>query len=61
MNAPLTSKAKSYVELRAQFLAAANRHQATVHHYPHPLKGLQGEDLFTDVAVLATPCDEGDT
>ena len=55
MKAPIASKAKSYVQLRAQFLAAATRHQASIYHYPHPLKGLQGEDLFTDVAVLAKP------
>ena len=55
MKAPIASKAKSYVQLRAQFLAAATRRQASIHHYPHPLKGLQGEDLFTDVAVLAKP------
>ena len=53
--APIASKATSYVELRQQFLAAAEKHQASVRHYPHPLKGLQGEDLFTDVAVLARP------
>ncbi|MBP6719917.1 MAG: DUF2817 domain-containing protein [Rhodoferax sp.] len=55
MNAPTYSQATSYPELRTQFLAAAARHGAALHHYPHPLKGMQGEDLFTDVAVLAKP------
>ena len=55
MSAPIASQAKSYTELRTQFLAAAARHNAAVHHYPHPLKGVEGEDLYTDVVVLAEP------
>lgn len=55
MSAPTASTAKTYSELRQRFLATASRHQATLHHYPHPLKGMQGEDLFTDVAILAKP------
>ena len=55
MTAPTASSAKSYSELREQFLTTAQKHQAALFHYPHPLKGMQGEDLFTDVAVLAKP------
>lgn len=55
MKAPVASRATSYQELRSQFLDAAARNQAKVRHYPHPLRGMQGEDLFTDVAVLARP------
>ena len=55
MSAPIASAAKTYSDLRRQFLAAANRHQAVVRSHAHPLKGLQGEDLFTDVAILAKP------
>ena len=51
MNAPTYSQATSYPELRTQFLAAAARHGAALHHYPDPLKGMQGEEPFTDIAV----------
>ena len=43
----------TYATLRAQFLAKAEQHKARIKHYLHPLKGMEGEDLYTDVAVLA--------
>lgn len=55
MSAPTASTATTYSQLRQQFLAAAQKHQATLFAYPHPLKGMQGEDLFTDVAIVARP------
>jgi octopine/nopaline transport system ATP-binding protein len=41
-----------YAMLRQRFLAAAETAGASLHAYPHPLKGPKGEDLSTDVAVL---------
>ena len=55
MTAPTASTATSYQQLRHQFLVAAQKIQARLHHYPHPLKGMQGEELFTDVAIVARP------
>lgn len=55
MTAPSASAAKTYQELRQRFLETAQKNQATLVHYPHPLKGMQGEELFTDVAILARP------
>ncbi|MEP6968915.1 MAG: DUF2817 domain-containing protein, partial [Betaproteobacteria bacterium] len=55
MTAPTASTATSYQQLRHLFLAAAQKIQARLHHYPHPLKGMQGEELFTDVAIVAKP------
>lgn len=45
----------SYSGYRARFLEAAERSGAVLTSYMHPLKGLQEEDLYTDVAVLAEP------
>jgi octopine/nopaline transport system ATP-binding protein len=41
-----------YTMLRQRFLDAAEAVGASLHAYPHPLKGPKGEDLSTDVAVL---------
>jgi octopine/nopaline transport system ATP-binding protein len=41
-----------YAMLRQRFMAAAEAAGASLHAYPHPLKGPKGEDLATDVAVL---------
>jgi octopine/nopaline transport system ATP-binding protein len=41
-----------YTMLRQSFMAAAEAAGASLHAYPHPLKGPKGEDLATDVAVL---------
>jgi hypothetical protein len=45
----------SYTAARARFLETAERRGAQLTRHLHPLKGLQGEDLYTDVAVLAAP------
>ncbi len=55
MTAASASTANTYQELRQRFLATAQENHATLVHYPHPLKGMQGEELFTDVAILAKP------
>ena len=55
MSPPIASSAKTYSELRQRFLDTAAKNHATVSHHAHPLKGMQGEALFTDVAVLAKP------
>jgi octopine/nopaline transport system ATP-binding protein len=41
-----------YAMLRQRFIAAAEAAGASLHAYPHPLKGPKGEDLSTDVAML---------
>lgn len=55
MNAPLATGVPTYSQLRKRFLETATRHKAEIKHYPHPLKGMQGEDLYTDVAIFAKP------
>lgn len=52
---PTAPEPKTYAELRRNFLAAAGKHGASIRHYRHPLQGMQGEDLYTDVAVMAKP------
>lgn len=47
--------AGDYAEARAKFLTAASVAGANVRNYPHPLKGMQGEALATDVALLGNP------
>ncbi len=49
MIAPLS---QSYADARTAFLDAAAAAGARIQSFPHPLKGLQGEDLFVDVAEL---------
>ncbi len=41
----------TYSQLRASFLKAAHHRGATLHAYPHPLKGVENENLCTDVAI----------
>jgi len=47
--APLS---RSYVEARAAFLVAAAAAGARIDSHPHPLRGLEGEELFVDVAEV---------
>jgi hypothetical protein len=47
--APLSS---SYVDARAAFLEAAAGAGARLESFAHPLRGLQGEELFVDVAEV---------
>ena len=49
----------TYAAARADFLAAASAASATVTTYPHPLTGLEGEQLAVDVAELG-PADAAD-
>ena len=49
MIAPLS---RSYVEARAAFLDAAAAAGARIDSHPHPLRGLEGEELFVDVAEV---------
>jgi hypothetical protein len=42
----------SYVDARAAFLASTAAAGARVESHPHPLRGLEGEPLFVDVAEL---------
>ncbi|WP_277967375.1 DUF2817 domain-containing protein [Pantoea trifolii] len=41
-----------YPTQRARFLAAVQRQNGALTSYAHPLPGPQGEELFTDVAVI---------
>lgn len=41
-----------YTTARQKFLAAAQAAGASIESIPHPLKGIAGEDLFTDVAWI---------
>ncbi|MFN4311561.1 MAG: M14 family metallopeptidase [Ferrovibrio sp.] len=41
-----------YAAARAKFLAAARAAGAQTESIPHPLKGIAGEDLFTDLAWI---------
>ncbi len=41
-----------YTSQRARFLAAVHRQNGQLTSYAHPLRGPQGEELFTDVAVI---------
>jgi hypothetical protein len=45
----------TYSQLRASFLKAAHHRGARLHAYPHPLKGVENENLCTDVAVAGDP------
>lgn len=56
MIAPLS---QSYADARTAFLDAAAAAGARIQSFPHPLKGLQGEDLFVDVAEVG-PADADD-
>lgn len=47
--------AADYAGARKLFLDAAAAVGARIEHYPHPLKGVQGEALATDVALLGDP------
>lgn len=49
MIAPLS---QSYAEARAAFLEAAASAGARLQSFQHPLRGVQGEDLFVDVAEV---------
>ena len=42
----------SYADARQAFLEAATRIEARVDSYQHPLAGLEGEELFVDVAEV---------
>jgi len=42
----------SYADARQKFLAACEARGAPVISYPHPLRGAEGEALFTDVARI---------
>jgi hypothetical protein len=55
-DAPL---ARSYRAARAAFLAAADQASATVRSFAHPRTGIEGEDLFVDVAEIG-PADATD-
>jgi hypothetical protein len=54
--APLS---QSYADARTAFLDAAAAAGARIQSFPHPLKGLEGEDLFVDVAEVG-PADADD-
>ncbi len=56
MIAPLST---SYVDARTAFLDAAAAAGARIESHRHPLQGLQGEDLFVDVAEVG-PADAQD-
>ena len=45
----------TYSQLRASFLKAAHHRGARLHAYPHPLKGVENENLCTDVAIAGDP------
>ena len=47
--APLST---SYVDARTAFLDAAAAAGARIESFPHPMRGLQGEELFVDVAEI---------
>ncbi len=49
MIAPLS---RSYADARAAFLDAAATAQARIRSFPHPLTGLEDEELFVDVAEV---------
>ncbi len=55
MNSYLMDAKPTYSKLRAGFLKSAQKHNAQLRHFKHPLKGMDGEDLYTDVAVWAKP------
>jgi hypothetical protein len=55
MNQYMMDTEPTYGALRTRFLETAKRCKAKISHYRHPLKGMNGEDLYTDVAVLAKP------
>ena len=44
-----------YKEARAKFLNAANQANASMASLPHPLKGVDGEDLAMDLALIGEP------
>lgn len=48
----------TYSQLRASFLKAAHHRGASLHSYPHPLKGVENENLCTDVAIAGDPAAE---
>ena len=56
MIAPLST---SYVDARTAFLDAAAAAGARIESFPHPLRGVQGEELFVDVAEVG-PADADD-
>jgi len=45
----------NYARARARFLDAARARGATVETHLHPRKGLEGEDLATDTALIGAP------
>jgi predicted deacylase len=47
--APLST---SYVDARAAFLEASAAAGARIESFPHPMRGLEGEELFVDVAEV---------
>lgn len=55
MDTYLMNERPSYTAYRERFLAAVQRHQGRVSHYEHPLKGRDGETLYTDVAEIGNP------
>jgi predicted deacylase len=55
--APLST---SYDDARAAFLDAAVAAGARLESFPHPLRGLQGEELFVDVAEVGPAESDGD-
>lgn len=44
-----------YQTQRQRFMTAAEQHNGVVTSYPHPLRGPQGEALYTDVVVIGNP------
>jgi hypothetical protein len=54
--APLS---RSYADARAAFLEAAATAGARIESFPHPLRGVDGEELFVDVAEVG-PADADD-
>src|SRR3954466_11012291 len=47
--------AGDYQQARTEFLDAAARRGARITHHEHPLRGPDGGELATDVAVLGRP------
>ena len=47
--------ARDYTEARGRFLDAARAAEVRVVHHDHPLAGLSGEPLATDVAIVGRP------
>lgn len=55
MDTYLMNERPSYSAYRERFLAAVAQHNGRLSHYEHPLKGRDGETLYTDVAEIGNP------